>query len=68
MQFYRTAYLNISYVDTDRNVWHTERTETGRFSKEGIREVAGIAVEIISAVPVVTSSDGRKEYDRFGLQ
>lgn len=45
---YWTAYLNISYVDKDRQVWHTERTETGRFSSSGAKEAAGVAVEITS--------------------
>ncbi len=32
---YWTAYLNVSYVDEERKVWHTERTETGRFAGTG---------------------------------
>ena len=47
---YWTAFLNISYVDTVRKVWHTERTETGRFSGGGaVREATGVAAEIVSS-------------------
>jgi hypothetical protein len=28
---YWTSFLNISYVDTEQNVWHTEKTDTARF-------------------------------------
>ena len=27
---YWTTFLNISYVDTEQNVWHTERTDVER--------------------------------------
>ena len=47
---YWTAFLNISYVDSGRQVWHTERSETGRFGSNGVKEATGIAVEIISSV------------------
>ena len=47
---YWTAFLNISYVDSGRQVWHTERSETGRFGSNGVKEAAGVAVEIISSV------------------
>ena len=47
---YWTAFLNISYVDSERQVWHTERSETGRFGSNGVREAAGVAVEVISSV------------------
>ena len=47
---YWTAFLNISYVDSGRQVWHTERSETGRFGSNGVREAAGVAVEIMSSV------------------
>lgn len=47
---YWTAFLNISYVDSGRQVWHTERSETGRFGSNGVKEATGVAVEIISSV------------------
>ena len=31
-------------------MWHTERSETGRFGSNGVKEAAGVAVEIISSV------------------
>ena len=30
---YWTSFLNISYVDTQKNVWHTEKTDTARYVK-----------------------------------
>ena len=27
---YWTTFLNISYVDTEQNLWHTEKTEVAR--------------------------------------
>ena len=47
---YWTAFLNISYVDPGRQVWHTERSETGRFGSSGVKEAAGVAVEVLSSV------------------
>ena len=47
---YWTAFLNISYADQANNVWHTERTETGRFSSSGVREASGVAVEMLSSI------------------
>ncbi len=50
---YYTAFLNISYLDKERGVIHTERTETGRFSSSGsFKEVAGLAVELVANVTV----------------
>jgi hypothetical protein len=31
---YWTTFLNISYVDTERNAWHTEKTEVARYVPE----------------------------------
>ena len=59
---YWTAFLNISYVDSGRQVWHTERSETGRFGSNGVKEAAGVAVEIISSVQ---NTKLRKEYCSF---
>jgi hypothetical protein len=28
---YWTSFLNISYVDTEQNVWHTEKTDVARY-------------------------------------
>ncbi|TRY75866.1 hypothetical protein TCAL_09365 [Tigriopus californicus] len=53
---YRMAYLNISYLDSERKLWHTERTETGRYSSAGIREATGVAVEVLSSNPVSGSN------------
>ncbi len=51
---YWTAYLNVSYVDTARQVWHTEKTETGRFGTAGPTSAGtvgagGVAVSLRSA-------------------
>ncbi len=64
---YWTAYLNVSYTDSDRNVWHTERTETGRFGSGGPKPGRGVAVELLSATVRgdVASGDG---YDRSGCK
>ena len=47
---YWTAFLNISYLDSERQVWYTERSETGRFGSNSVREAAGVAVEVMSSV------------------
>ena len=36
---YWTSFLNISYVDTQQNVWHTEKTDTARYGKITFRAV-----------------------------
>lgn len=46
-EFY-SAYVNISYTDSDREVVHSERKEVGRFSSGGARFVAGVAFKLQS--------------------
>eukprot|EP00093_Oithona_nana_P001479 01479.XXX_2201_3897_1 [CDS] Oithona nana genome sequencing. len=41
---YYTAFLNITYFDGDRGVFHTERTETGRFSTNIPKDFSGQVV------------------------
>ena len=41
---YYTAFLNITYFDGDRGVFHTERTETGRFSTNVPKDFSGQVV------------------------
>ena len=62
---YFTAFINVSYVDHNRGIFHTERTETGRFSSNSAQEVAGLVVELISNV---THPDDNTTYitDRSG--
>ena len=43
---YFTAFLNITYFDQDRGVFHTERTETGRFSTNTPKDFSGKVVII----------------------
>jgi hypothetical protein len=62
---YWTAFLNVSYADPGRKVWHTERTETGRFSSSGVKEAYGLAVEIVSSLS--DSGGGAQLANRFGL-
>ena len=49
---YWTAFINISYVhyanNSSRPVFHTDRTETGRYGTASNRDVRGVAVEMIS--------------------
>ena len=45
---YFTAFINVSYYDHKRGVYHTERTETGRYSSHSSKEVQGLVVELIS--------------------
>ncbi len=53
-----TAYLNISYADEDRKVWHTERTETARYSAAGpvAKEAGGLAVVLTAEGDVEDNS------------
>ena len=57
---YYTAFLNISYVNKEGSKFVTERTETGRFSSGSVKEVAGVAVELVANVTVEAdkSKDG----------
>lgn len=34
---YWTAYINVSHLDLETQILHTERTETGRYSNHVIR-------------------------------
>ena len=45
---YYTAFLNISYFDKERGVFHTEKTETGRFSTNAPKDFKGVVVTLIS--------------------
>ena len=45
---YYTCFINVSYVIKERGVFHTERTETGRFSTGRVGLAAGMAVVIQS--------------------
>ena len=64
---YWTAFLNISYVDPERQVWHTERSETGRFGSSGVKEAAGVAVEVLSSVQNSKSRNERNIYAGQGI-
>ena len=47
---YFTSFINVSYYDHHRGIFHTERTETGRFSSNSAQEVSGLIVELISNI------------------
>ena len=65
---YYTAFLNITYFDEDRGVFHTERTETGRFSTNTPKDFSGQVV-IIANVKDSNESEpiytGMKCYQPF---
>ena len=54
---YFTAFLNISYFDMDRGIFHTEKTETGRFSTNFPKEFHGVVVPLVSNI--TTSADNK---------
>jgi len=45
---YYTAFLNISYFDKNRGVYHTEKTETGRYSTNVPKDFYGTVVPLVS--------------------
>lgn len=48
---YYTTYINVSYVNLQRRIFHTERSETGRYSTNGrIGLASGLAVIIQSKI------------------
>ena len=53
---YWKAFLNVSYLDTERNVWHTERAETGRYSSGNNNDVSGVVIEMETVEPFEESS------------
>ena len=50
---YWTSFLNISYVDTEQNVWHTEKTDTARF----VVVVTDVVVVVVDVVGVDVVDD-----------
>lgn len=54
---YWKAFLNISYYNPEKKVWHTDRSETGRYSNIGDpKEVEGVVVEMKSYNPLASSN------------
>lgn len=50
---YYTAFLNISYFDKNRGVYHTEKTETGRYSTTAHKNFHGAVVPLMSNWTVI---------------
>ena len=49
---YWTSFLNISYVDTEQNVWHTEKTDTARFVVVVTDVIIAVVVDVVVIVVV----------------
>lgn len=64
---YFTAFINVSYYDHKRGIFHTERTETGRYSSTSSQEVSGLVVELISN-HTNTEDNSTHVTDRSGCQ
>ena len=56
---YWTAYINLSYIDQVEMVWQNERTETGRYGNNAVKEDGGLAVRV---------KDFSEEYDNSGCR
>ena len=54
---YYTAFLNISYFDKNRGVYHTEKTETGRYSTNIPKDFFGTVVPLVSNFSVVSNAN-----------
>jgi len=54
---YYTAFLNISYFDKNRGVYHTEKTETGRYSTNVPKDFYGTVVPLVSNFSVVQTEN-----------
>ena len=54
---YYTAFLNISYFDKNRGVYHTEKTETGRYSTNIPKDFFGTVVPLVSNFSVISSAN-----------
>ena len=54
---YYTAFLNISYFDKNRGVYHTEKTETGRFSTNIPKDFFGTVVPLVSNFTVIQKAN-----------
>jgi len=54
---YYTAFLNISYFDKNRGVYHTEKTETGRYSTNIPKDFYGTVVPLVSNFTVVQTEN-----------
>jgi len=54
---YYTAFLNISYFDKNRGVYHTEKTETGRYSTNVPKDFYGTVVPLVSNFTVVQTEN-----------
>ena len=55
---YFTAFLNISYFDKTRGVFHTEKTETGRFSTNFPKDFHGVVVPLMSNFTIIKGENG----------
>lgn len=69
---YYTAFLNISYFDKNRGVYHTEKTETGRYSTSFPKDFFGTVVPLLSNFTALQKAnqsdlpDTQYEYDLTG--
>jgi len=54
---YYTAFLNISFFDKNRGVYHTEKTETGRYSTNVPKDFYGTVVPLVSNFTVVQTEN-----------
>ena len=54
---YYTAFLNISYFDKNRGVYHTEKTETGRYSTNIPKDFFGTVVPLVSNFTVIQKAN-----------
>lgn len=64
---YYTAYLNISYFDKSRGVFHTERTETARYSTNKPTDFYGVVVPLISNFTVISKDNESLPDIHFGI-
>ena len=64
-QKYFTAFVNLSYVHYDKNNsrpnYHTDHSETGRYSTADHSDVHGVAIQMISKRSELTSSSNDSE-------
>jgi len=63
---YYTAFLNISYFDKNRGVFHTEKTETGRYSTSTPNDFWGTVVPLISNLTVSSKKNLSVHYETNG--